>query len=172
MWPVTAEQFEMVQYFSLLSRLSFVPMEFTTEYKEYFYHYHTCSIAEISHLVATEIPPDQLPLAYLNILSADDMTVCLQATMICWMMSKKTMVPRKMQLRVVLADAHAKDALASANPDFRYVTLGASGNFKICLNLLIFYLPHLFPNKWNKFEIKQKTLLDSTFLLLISLKLT
>ena len=89
-------------------------MEFTTEYKEYFHHYRTCSIAEISHLVATEIPPDQLPLAYLDILSADDMTVCLRATMICWVMSKKTMVPREMQLCVVLADVHAKDALVAA----------------------------------------------------------
>ena len=101
-------------YFSLSSQLSFVPMEFTTEYKEYFHHYRTRSIAEISHLVVTEIPPDQLPLTYLNILSADDMTVCLRATMICWVMSKKTVAPREMQLRVVLADVHAKDALLAA----------------------------------------------------------
>ena len=47
----------------------------------------------------------------------------------------------------------------------------ASGNFKICLNLLNFYLPHLLPNKYNKFEIKQKTLLDLTYSLLISLKM-
>ena len=47
----------------------------------------------------------------------------------------------------------------------------SSGNFKIYLNLLNFYLPHLLPNKWNKLEIKQKTLPDSTFLLLISLKM-
>jgi len=89
-------------------------MEFTTECKESFHHYRTCSLAEISHLVATEIPQDQLPLAYLNSLSVDDMTVCFRATMICWVMSKMTMVPREMQLRVVLADVHTKDALVAA----------------------------------------------------------
>ena len=95
---------------SLSSLPSFVPMEFTTECKKYFHHYHTCSPSEILHLVATEIPQDQLPLAYLNSLSADNMTVCLRAIMICWVMSKMTMVPREMQLHVVLADVHAKDA--------------------------------------------------------------
>ena len=89
-------------------------MEFATECREYFHHYRTCSLAEISNLVATEIPQDWLPLAYLNSLSADDMTVCLRAIMICWVMSKMTMVPREMQLHVVLADVHAKDALVAA----------------------------------------------------------
>jgi len=89
-------------------------MEFTRQCKESFHHYRTCSIAEISHLVATEIPQDQLPLAYLNSLSVDDKAVCLRATMICWVMSRMTMVPREMQLRVVLADVHAKDALVAA----------------------------------------------------------
>ena len=74
----------------------------------------TCSAAEISHLVVTKIPQDQLPIAYLNSLSADDKTVCLWAIMICWVMSKMTMVPREMQLRVVLADVHVKDALVVA----------------------------------------------------------
>ena len=99
---------------SLSSLLSFVPMEFTTECKKYFHHYRTCSLSEISHLVATEIPQDQLPLAYLNSLSADNMTVCLRAIMVCWVMSKMTMVPREMQLCVVLADVYAKDALIAA----------------------------------------------------------
>ena len=89
-------------------------MEFATECRKYFHHYRTCSLAEISNLVATEIPQDRLPLAYLNSLSADDMTVCLRAIMICLVMSKMTMVPREMQLRVVLADVHAKDALVAA----------------------------------------------------------
>ena len=104
------------QFFSLSLLLSFVTMEFATECREYFHHYRTCSLAEISNLVATEIPQDWLPLAYLNSLSADDMTVCLRAIMICWMMSKMTMVPREMQLHVVLpvADVHAKDALVAA----------------------------------------------------------
>ena len=89
-------------------------MEFATECREYFHHYRTCSLAEISNLVATEIPQDWLPLAYLNSLSTDDMTACLWAIMICWVMSKMTMVPREMQLHVVLADVHAKDALVAA----------------------------------------------------------
>jgi hypothetical protein len=70
--------------------------------------------AEISRLVVLEIPQDHLPLAYLNSLSADDATICLRAIMICWVMSRKAMVPREMQLRVVLADVHAKDALVAA----------------------------------------------------------
>ena len=101
-------------FFCILSLLSIVPMEFTTECNESFHYFRTCSPSEISSLVATEIPQDQLPLAYLNSLSADDKTVCLRATMICWVMSKMTMVPREMQLRVVLADVHSKDALIAA----------------------------------------------------------
>jgi hypothetical protein len=89
-------------------------MEFTTEYKETLQLFRTCSPAEILRLVATEIPQDRLPLTYLNSLSEEDRTVCLRATIICWVMSQSTMVPREMQLRVVLADAHAKDALIAA----------------------------------------------------------
>ena len=90
-------------------------MEFTsTEYKETLQLFRSCSPAEISRLVTTEIPQDRLPLTYLNSLSEEDKTVCLRATIICWVMSQSTMVPWEMQLRVVLADAHAKDALIAA----------------------------------------------------------
>jgi hypothetical protein len=89
-------------------------MEFTTEYNETLQFFRICSPAEILRLVVTEIPQDLLPLTYLNSLSEEDKTVCLRATMICWVMSKLTMVPREMQLRVVLADVHAKDALIAA----------------------------------------------------------
>ena len=89
-------------------------MEFTTECNETFQFLRNCSPAEISHLVATEIPQDRLPLTYLSSLSEEDKTVCLRATTICWVMSKLTMVPREMQLRVVLADIHAKDVLVAA----------------------------------------------------------
>ena len=89
-------------------------MELTTEYNETLHLLRNCSPAEISRLVATEIPQDRLPLTYLNSLSEEDRTVCLRVTLICWVISKSTMVPREMQLRVVLADAHAKDALIAA----------------------------------------------------------
>ena len=89
-------------------------MEFTTEYNKTLQFFRTCAPAEILHLVVTEIPQDHLPLIYLNSLSEEDKTVCLRATMICWVMSKFTMVPREMQLRVVLADVHATDALVAA----------------------------------------------------------
>jgi hypothetical protein len=105
-------------------------MEFTTEFNESFYFFRTCSPAEISHLVATEIPQDQLPLAYLNSLSADDTTVCLRVTMICWVMSRMKMVPREMQLRVVLADVHAKDALVAAGT-------GSGKTLPIALSILL-----------------------------------
>ena len=94
-------------------------MEFTsTEYKETLQLFRSCSPAEISRLVTTEIPQDRLPLTgtYLNSLSEEDKTVCLRATIICWVMSQSTMVPREMQLRVVLADAHAK---VISDPDVR-----------------------------------------------------
>ena len=61
---------------SLSSLPSLVPMEFTTECKKYFYHYCTCSLSEISRLVATEIPQDRLPLAYLT---ASQWTTCQYA---------------------------------------------------------------------------------------------
>ena len=89
-------------------------MNSTAQYNETLQFLRTCSPSEISCLVATEIPQDHLPLTYLNSLSEEDKTVCLRATMICWVMSKFTMVPREMQLRVVLADVHSKDALVAA----------------------------------------------------------
>jgi hypothetical protein len=103
-----------VHFFNFSSLLSLVHMEFTTEYNQTLQIFRTCSPAEISRLVATEIPQDRLPLTYLDSLSEEDRTVCLRATIICWVMSQSTMVPREMQLRVVLADAHAKDALIAA----------------------------------------------------------
>ena len=103
-----------VHFFHFSSLLSLVHMELTTEYNETLHLLRNCSPAEISRLVVTEIPQDHLPLTYLNSLSEEDRTVCLRATLICWVISKSTMVPREMQLRVVLADAHAKDALIAA----------------------------------------------------------
>jgi hypothetical protein len=79
-------------------------MEFTAKHNKTLQLFRTCSPAEISHLVATEIPQNRLPLTYLNNLSEEDKIVCLRATMICWVISETTMVPREMQLRVVLAD--------------------------------------------------------------------
>jgi len=92
-------------------------MEFTAKaakHNKTLQFFRTCSPAEISHLVATEIPQNRLPLTYLNNLSEEDKTVCLWATMICWVISETTMVPREMQLWVVLAGVHAKDALVAA----------------------------------------------------------
>ena len=117
--------------------LSFVPMEFATKCREYFNHYHTCSLAEISNLVATEIPQDQLPLTYLNSLSADDMTVYLRAIMICWVMSKIMMVPREMQLHVVLADVHVKDALVAAGKGTGKAGKGTGKTLPIALCILL-----------------------------------
>jgi hypothetical protein len=105
-------------------------MEYTTECNESFQFFRTCSPAEISSLVATEIPQKLLPLTYLNGLSEHDKTVCLRVTMICWVMSKQTMVPREMQLRVVLADVHGKDALVAAGT-------GSGKTLPIALSILL-----------------------------------
>lgn len=81
---------------------------------EWVQHFRTCSPGEISQLISMEIPQDRLPIQYLESLSEEDRTVCFRASMICWAVTGRAMVPREMQLRTVLADFHGRDALIAA----------------------------------------------------------
>ena len=76
--------------------------------------FRTCPAEEIGRLVSNGIPHERLPAQYLQSLSKEDRTVCFRASMICWTISGSTMVPREMQLRVVLANYHGKDTLVAA----------------------------------------------------------
>ncbi|KAF8873904.1 hypothetical protein CPB84DRAFT_1690523 [Gymnopilus junonius] len=62
----------------------------------------------------TAIPWDRLPSQFLAGLSEPDRTVCYRASMICWSVSGSKMVPREMQLKVILADWKGRDALVAA----------------------------------------------------------
>ena len=81
---------------------------------EWIQHIRTCSPGEISLLVSNEIPQDRLPTHYLESRSEEDKTVCFRASMICWAITGRAMVPREMQLQTVLADFHGRDALIAA----------------------------------------------------------
>jgi len=77
-------------------------------------YFRNCSPNDISHLVTTIIPQDRLPLQYLENLSNEDRTVCYRAAMICWAVTRSTMVPREMQFRTVLSDLRRRDCLVAA----------------------------------------------------------
>jgi len=62
--------------------------------------FKTCPAEEIGRLVSNG--HDRLPAQYLQSLSKEDRTVCFRALMICWTISGSTMVPREMQLRVII----------------------------------------------------------------------
>ena len=73
-----------------------------------------CSPEDISSLVSKAIPQERLPNEYVSTLPDKDKTVCLRAVMICWSVTASRLVPREMQLRVVLADFRGYDVLVAA----------------------------------------------------------
>jgi hypothetical protein len=73
-----------------------------------------CSSQIVEHLVTTEIPQDCLPLEYLRSLSNEEKTTCYRAAMICWMVTGSMIVPREMQFRAVLSEAHLLHGSMSA----------------------------------------------------------
>jgi hypothetical protein len=72
---------------------------------EWIQHFRTCSPGEISQLVSKEIPQDRLPIQYLESLSDEDRTVCFRASIICWAITGRAIVPREFQLRTALIAA-------------------------------------------------------------------
>ncbi|KAF8871302.1 hypothetical protein CPB84DRAFT_1716710 [Gymnopilus junonius] len=89
-------------------------MHYVENLNEKLFFFHTCAPAEILRLVTTAIPGDRLPSQFLAGLSEPDRTVCYRASMICWSVSGSKMVPREMQLKVILADWKGRDTLVAA----------------------------------------------------------
>jgi len=93
-----------VRVLPLTEKLDSLPLEKKLE------PIRNCSAEDISCLVAAVIPPDRLPLRYLENLSTGDRTVCYRAAMICWTVTG-SMVPREMQFRAMLSDFQKRDCL-------------------------------------------------------------
>jgi len=55
-----------------------------------------------------------LPQDYLRELGASNNTIGLQSSLVCWAVSQGRIVPREMQLRLILADQRGRDSLISA----------------------------------------------------------
>ena len=93
-------------------------------------YFRNCSPGDFSDLVNAVIPEDRLPLQYLESLSNEDRTICYRAAMICWAVTKTTIVPREMQFRVVLSDFRRRDCLIAAG-------IGSGKTLPIALCILL-----------------------------------
>lgn len=90
----------------------------------------TCSNDELSQLVSNLQLVERLPMTFLNGLAEEDKTLCYRVALLCYCVTLSVQVPREMQLRVVLADQHKKDALVSAGT-------GSGKTLPIVLNALL-----------------------------------
>ncbi|KAH8976484.1 hypothetical protein EDB92DRAFT_2099541 [Lactarius akahatsu] len=90
----------------------------------------SCSVDELNQLVSTLRLLERLPVAFLDGLSEEDKILCYRVALMCYCVTNSMQIPREMQLRVVLADQHKKDALVSAGT-------GSGKTLPIVLNTLL-----------------------------------
>lgn len=74
----------------------------------------TCSETQIRDDCACILADERLPYAYISNLSEEDKTFALRACLMCWVVTENHLVPREMQLRVVLSDHRGCNTLVSA----------------------------------------------------------
>ncbi|KAF9030933.1 hypothetical protein BJ165DRAFT_1411305 [Panaeolus papilionaceus] len=91
----------------------------------------SCTEDEVHRLAALNLPPEKVPNAYIDMLSAVECVFCLRASLICWEATSHQQVPRKMQLRTVLAEHfHHEDVLVVAGT-------GSSKTLPMALSVLM-----------------------------------
>ncbi|KAH9029568.1 P-loop containing nucleoside triphosphate hydrolase protein [Lactarius hengduanensis] len=90
----------------------------------------SCSVDELIQLVSTLCLLERLPVAFLDGLAEEDKILCYRVALMCYCVTNSMQIPREMQLRVVLADQHKKDALVSAGT-------GSGKTLPIVLNTLL-----------------------------------
>lgn len=73
---------------------------------------------------------DRLPQEYIAELQEPERIICLRASLICWSVTAGTQVPRKMQLRAILADRLGRNSLVSAGT-------GSGKTLPIAMNILL-----------------------------------
>ena len=93
---------------------------------------HTAPGNEILRLLHTAIDSPRLPLLYLaELCSEDRITVtAARASLLAWVVTNETQVPRELQLRACLAKYHGHDPLINAGT-------GSGKTLPIALNLLL-----------------------------------
>ncbi|KAF9044154.1 hypothetical protein BJ165DRAFT_183243 [Panaeolus papilionaceus] len=70
---------------------------------------------QISLISSQKLPQELLPHTYINSLTPEERVFCHRASLVCWYATSKTQVPRKMQLRTMVAEIfHKNDVLVSA----------------------------------------------------------
>lgn len=91
----------------------------------------TCSGKEITELSTSIIDlQTQLPQDYLAELTECERVICHRASVVCWSVTRGKQVPRKMQLRAILADRLGKESLISAGT-------GSGKTLPIAINILL-----------------------------------
>ena len=73
-----------------------------------------CPINELMQLITNLHLCECLPVGFLDLLDADNRTVCFRAALVCYSITSATQVPHEMQLRVILANWTGKGCLVSA----------------------------------------------------------
>ena len=89
-------------------------METVFSLSEYPQELRTCSSKNLQRLVSNLEPhlEDRLPGTFLGSLAEKDRIICYR-TLICWSVTHGKQIPRRMQLKAVLADQHGKNSLVS-----------------------------------------------------------
>jgi DEAD/DEAH box helicase len=100
------------------------------ELSEWLRHIRTCSGDGLSDLVSVLGLRECLPSEFLGTLNENDLTICYQASIICYGVTGSIQVPCKMQLNVILSNSHGKDTLVSAGT-------GSGKTLPIALNVLL-----------------------------------
>ena len=88
------------------------------------------SSSEIHFLFSQVIPSTLVPMDYLRILNPKDLTTSYRVTLLAWVATAGTEVPREMQLRAFLATHNGHDSLVNAGT-------GSGKTLPIALNLLL-----------------------------------
>ena len=91
---------------------------------------HTTPGNKILRLLHTVIDSPWLPLLYLAELCNEDWIMAARASLLAWVVTNETQVPRELQLRACLATYHGHDSLINAGT-------GSGKTLSIALNLLL-----------------------------------